>query len=260
MGSTGREYSQCDRLLDIAVPGVLVPRTNQADYVSFRYMLSVCGSPVGRVGGHQYLDLDPSCSQAAIIHEIGHALGLLHEHARLDRNNYVTINLSNVIPGKEGNFVQGTAANSVDLGAYDFRPIMHYSPYAFAVDNTVMTVAPKVVFPDGFVPGSLKVLSTGDEAGMRKRYCGATLYNMPTEIAVDIEGGSGQFFVGMAPYCTWTLTKTTSWLTVSSPLSGMGTTQVNYTVSANTTGRPRSAAIRINGRTVTLRQPAVGWE
>ena len=39
------------------------------------------------------------CRKGNIMHEIGHTLGLAHEHARPDRDQYVDIMWENIEPG-----------------------------------------------------------------------------------------------------------------------------------------------------------------
>ena len=52
--------------------------------------------------GVQELSLQiPGCvHQSVAIHEFLHALGIAHEHARPDRDNYVRVYFENVQPGK----------------------------------------------------------------------------------------------------------------------------------------------------------------
>ena len=52
------------------------------------------------------------CMTAGIIaHEIGHALGFLHEQSRPDRDDHVQLSLVNVDPTKKHNFDRAKDAN-----------------------------------------------------------------------------------------------------------------------------------------------------
>ena len=65
------------------------------------------------------------------VHEIGHAIGFLHEHVRPDRDDYVTIDESNVIDGKLHNFNIKTMSETMGVD-YDFASVMHYGKYVSA--------------------------------------------------------------------------------------------------------------------------------
>src|SRR6476619_5097865 len=59
-----------------------VPRNGELDYVLL-YRLPVYSiSGVGRRGGHQKVGLGDSSTAGTIIHELGHTVGLWHEHCR----------------------------------------------------------------------------------------------------------------------------------------------------------------------------------
>ena len=76
------------------------------------------------------MNLGPGCEDyATILHEIGHAFGLTHEHQRMDRDEYVEILEENVADpflgfGLKLNFAK---QNTDQLTPYDFFSIMHYS-------------------------------------------------------------------------------------------------------------------------------------
>ena len=61
-------------------------------------------SSIGRIGGRQNITIAPDSLFPAHdlipAHEIFHALGRWHEQSRPDRDNFVTINLTNVSPSK----------------------------------------------------------------------------------------------------------------------------------------------------------------
>jgi hypothetical protein len=102
------------------------------DYVLFRIHGNGCSADVGRRGGKQHINLISNCSEGNIIHEIGHAIGLMHEHTRCDRDNFVRINNSNIEFGKGHNFDKNCGSKFTDRNSYDFDSIMHYSRFAFS--------------------------------------------------------------------------------------------------------------------------------
>lgn len=65
-----------------------------------------CWSYVGKKGGQQILSLQPPDSRSRRcfvsvgkpIHEMLHALGIFHEQARPDRDNYIDIIEENIVP------------------------------------------------------------------------------------------------------------------------------------------------------------------
>lgn len=50
----------------------------------------------------QELVLQSQCENFEVVtHEVLHALGFVHEHKRPDRNNYVTVNYTNIREGQD---------------------------------------------------------------------------------------------------------------------------------------------------------------
>ena len=95
-----------------------------------------CVSFVGRIGGKQGVSLVRSCIEdyGLVLHEIGHALGLLHEHTRPDRDDYVTILHENINSASLPEFAKELASQVDTLGVgYDYNSVMHYVPNAFGL-------------------------------------------------------------------------------------------------------------------------------
>ncbi|KAK5927205.1 hypothetical protein CgunFtcFv8_022718 [Champsocephalus gunnari] len=109
------------------------PHTTELNYIEFRNGKG-CASYVGCVGGAQKLYSAPSCSVGNVCHEIIHALGLHHEHSRRDRDQYISVEWSNIMPGKLNDFEvkQGDTRNL----PYDLNSIMHYGEYYFSQDGS----------------------------------------------------------------------------------------------------------------------------
>ncbi|CAG5169352.1 uncharacterized protein ALTATR162_LOCUS7031 [Alternaria atra] len=90
-----------------------------------------CFSPIGRAQGKKAnrIMLDDDCGGVGTYtHELGHTLGLYHEHTRPDRDDYVIINCNNVMESSDGTEADWS-------GPYDSLSIMHYSPDEFANGN-----------------------------------------------------------------------------------------------------------------------------
>lgn len=142
-------------------------------------------SYVGRIGGEQELSLTSFASTGTAIHEIGHAIGLFHEQSRIDRNDHVTVNYSNIIPGKENNFDRITQNYSI-IGSFDFESVMLYSSYAFSHNGS-----PTITKKDGSTFASSGTLSESDIAWANEYYYPFEEQpSPPPEFTVSIDGPS----------------------------------------------------------------------
>ena len=93
-----------------------------------------CASWVGRRGGEQNLWVAPYCPAGSVMHEIGHVLGLEHEHTRPDRDQHIDIHWENIEVDKHHNFDVAPVGTRL-LGEYDHDSIMHYGTHNFSVNG-----------------------------------------------------------------------------------------------------------------------------
>lgn len=99
----------------------LIEQTKETDYLIFGEDENTCWSNVGRIGGEQYtrcdLDGNVGFNKGSIMHEIGHVIGLHHEHKRKDRDDFFDVTSRNKANyGKEGR----------SHGNMDFDSLMMY--------------------------------------------------------------------------------------------------------------------------------------
>ncbi len=125
-----------------------------------------CASWVGfQNTGAQSIYTGDKCSEGSMIHEIGHALGLLHEHTRPDRDNYVQINWDSITTDKTHNF--DILTDAITLGEYDYSSIMHYGTHFFSADGRETITA--LQNTDAKI-GQREFISEGDEQSVIELY------------------------------------------------------------------------------------------
>jgi hypothetical protein len=119
-----------------------VARTNQPNWIRFVRNPDAgwSSSAVGMRGGEQLIRLSDAASMGTTVHECLHALGMLHEQSRCDRDQFVTINYQNIQEGFESNFDRFCDGYR-DYFEYDYRSIMHYHATAFS-RNGQPTIVP----------------------------------------------------------------------------------------------------------------------
>lgn len=146
-------------------PIKFVNRTNETSYVTFRKSKSptIGSSAVGRQDYPQSIYLGTSTGKAVAIHEIGHALGLFHEHIRTDRDKYIEILYENIAQKnhKWFKFLKGTP-----YGPYDFKSRMHYSKYARSINGKITM---KPIDPNNKIEND-GYLSQGDINTIKRLY------------------------------------------------------------------------------------------
>ncbi|MFN2497249.1 MAG: M12 family metallopeptidase [Pseudonocardiaceae bacterium] len=145
----------------------LVPRTNQANFVRFVRNPDAgwSSSAIGMRGGEQRIRLSDGASMGTVVHECCHALGVLHEQSRCDRDKFVQINYDNIEDGFESNFDKFCDGYD-DYFDYDYDSIMHYSAKAFSKNDkpTIVSLQPGVTI------GQRAGLSFGDRITIAHMY------------------------------------------------------------------------------------------
>jgi hypothetical protein len=170
-----------------------VYQPGQTDHVNFNFDPNnnngQCESYVGHVGGEQVVTGSYSCSLGTLLHELGHVVGLWHEHERPDRNTYITFNPGNVILGSESNFTQ-LSDNFQDLGPYDYASIMHYIPYAFSRNGGAVLES----IPPGIPLSNYVGYTAADIDGIARMYGAApqtvTVTSDPPNLVVSVDGNA----------------------------------------------------------------------
>ena len=143
----------------------LVERTDQPNWVRF-VPGGGCRAPVGMVGGEQKVLLGESCGPGAVVHEIGHAVGLWHEQQRNDRDPHVWVWSNPLDPNRI--YSQKKGRLGLDIGPYDYGSVMHYT-----FRGPLNPIPPGIVLGKGgpqVWKSSDRGLSPGDIDGVSRLY------------------------------------------------------------------------------------------
>jgi hypothetical protein len=180
-----------------------VPRTTETDYVDINLNpsdLSGSGfSALGRAGGLQQLGGAINMSVGTALHEMGHAVGLLHEQQRSDRNTYIEFhpeNMSNSARWTSGQLTDyfQLISNQQDVGLYDYASIMHYLWNTFAKnDGVVLESIPAGIQIARYFPNNMTGdYSEGDIDAIKRLYDAAptaiTITSNPPGLQVIVDG------------------------------------------------------------------------
>ena len=155
----------------------VAPRSEEPDFVRFT-PASTCLSSVGRIGEEQplWLHAENGCALRAVIHEIGHAVGLQHEAQREDREDHL-MHRPPAAPGTQ--WPERTHAGS---GPFDYASVMH----AFTPSRHIDSI------PPGLQIGNPGGLSAGDIDGVARMYgqppAATTITTNPPGLELVIDG------------------------------------------------------------------------
>lgn len=84
--------------------------------------------------------------------------------------------------------------------------------------------------------------------------CQITVNNAPTTFGES--GGAGTVTIGAPRDCTWSVSPSVSWITLTGTQAGQGDASVGYTVAANPAPSTRAGAIAVGSQSLSLSQAA----
>ena len=170
----------------------LTPRASQEDFVRFQMTdAGPCRAGLGKQGGEQGVMLLERCDLQAVIHEIGHAVGLLHEHQREDRDRYIIYSPESLEMGSEDAY----SPTAPSIGPYNYASVMHYSEFHSGAINTepiFETIPPGMLLRQRDLPEQQQGLSAGDIDAVARLYgippTGITLSTNPPGLDLVVDG------------------------------------------------------------------------
>ena len=170
----------------------LIPRASQEDFVRFQMTdMGSCRATLGKAGGEQTVTLLETCDLQSVIHEIGHAVGLEHEHQREDRDQYITYYPERT----DFTWDDQLTSTSPSIGPYNYASVMHYSEFGTVSINAepmFETIPPGMLMSQQDHPEQQQGLSAGDIDAVARLYgvppTGITLSTNPPGLALVVDG------------------------------------------------------------------------
>ena len=197
--------------VNAALSGMIqfVPQSTEANYVTFNLdpsdLSGSCSSMVGMIGNQQFITGSINCTVATVTHEMGHTIGLLHEHQRPDRTTYIVFDEANVDkPFITGNYDFFTYNYQV-IGLYDYASVMHYPPFSFTKNNLPVLES----IPAGIPLSNQVGYSVGDIDTIERLYGFTPSTVTITTNPANPPGSTGLQFI--ADGTTYTAPHTFSW-------------------------------------------------
>jgi uncharacterized repeat protein (TIGR01451 family) len=234
----------------------LVPQTTQANYVTFNFdpteTSGYCEATEGMAGGQQFIGGSINCSFTGICHEIGHAIGLLHEHQRPDRNSYVVLTPANADkPYLLGNFDFFTSDYQT-IGLYDYASVMHYPAFSFTKNNLPVLES----IPAGIPLSNTVGYSAGDVDAIERLYgftpSAVTIVTNPPGLDIIVDGTTYT-----APHTfTWALDSRHTLNLPSDPQLENPADGATYEFTKWNDGGARSHTVTVIGGSGELTSPA----
>ena len=167
-----------------------VPRGAQVDYVAFNLVSTgagACASAWGRSGGRQTVIGDPLCDAGVLIHEMGHAMGLLHVQQDVDPAPFIDTKLNRITPSRRSQSDQTFYSRT--MNGYDYASIMHYGRFGFNAYPDPTTTETK---PPGIDIGYPPTYSTADVDALIRLYATAsaatTIVTHPAGLSIFVDG------------------------------------------------------------------------
>jgi hypothetical protein len=121
--------AQCQKWASVAgvscLSGDLSPRLHVRKYLPGQPCLS---NHIG-YGDNAYVEVADNGD--CVTHELGHALGLIHEHQREDRDSFIRIYEDNIQEQWRDQITDRFRVEGFPFGPYDWVSVMHYGPYDF---------------------------------------------------------------------------------------------------------------------------------
>ena len=143
------------------------PKENEKDYVLIKKISEHCYSHLGKIEGQQEIGLSKNCSKREISHEILHTLGLIHEHSREDRDQYLKVLWENIEEKYHPQFYK-LPSTFLDYTQFDFdqNSLMLYDSRAFSLYPDSQSLIKR----DGTMLRKNERISSGDFEKIRVLY------------------------------------------------------------------------------------------